>query len=467
MTDQSPDLRRAVVALLDRAADGDVADPPVAELLHRGAKARARRRFTAGAAVAAVAAATAGILIATLVLPAGSGGRPGRLGQPPAPAPTATTLPGGPTAAQWAHGSWHSIATAPINTCSAADAAWGGGYLMVVAQNCEQIGVTTGATAALYDPRHDAWTELPAPPLIWPVQVAWTGRAWVAVSLSGAPRADTGQVHAATWDIRPGRRTVVTDTGWRALPPVDDVPPQFPGAAVAAVGGDVLVAGLGPDGDHVYRLRGQSWQSLAPLPHAAKHTLPAVAVGALNGTLYTLVTDEVVHTSSDGYLTSTSARSRLLRLAGRRWTETPRTDGLPALANRVEQFGDRLLVVGSGCPPFARCPAFSGARMDLVGQDGRTTALADNPLSLGATDAVAAGRAVVAYDASTRFSGAGGVRPGDTAVWDPDTGRWQRGPSSVAVRNVAATASTPYGVIVLGRPANGAPGGVILRPAGR
>lgn len=467
--DLPPDLNRAMVALLDRAADGDVADPPVADLLHRGARARARRRLAAAGGVAAVAAATAGILVATLVLPSGSRAPAPRPAQPQ-PRPT-TALPAGPTATQWAHGSWHDIAKAPINTCSAADAAWGGGYLMVVAQNCEQLGVTVGTTAALYDPRHDEWTKLPAPALTWPVDVVWTGREWVAVSLYRGPGADSGQVRAATWDIRPGRSTVITDTGWHNLSPIDELPPLFTEASVAAAAGNVVVAGLGPDGDLAYRLTDAGWEPLPRLPHEPRHTLPAVAVGSLDGTVYAIVTDQITRHRGNGVSISTRDEVRMLRLDGERWREVdlPRGGDLPAVANRVAQFGDHLLVVGSYCPPFASCPA-SGAAMALVDADGRARTMEDNPLSLAATDAVAAGRALVSYDAYTRFSGAGGVRPGDSAVWDPDKGRWRRGPSSVPVNDVATIASTPYGVVVLGRPATKCgcdPAGLILRPARR
>lgn len=476
------DPHRTVSALLDRAAATDVSDPPIDELIRRGDESRRRR--TAALATGA-AASTAAVLTAVLLLVPGSSGTP----TPPADGtPTGATtttspsrendgLPESPTAQQLADGHWVAIAKAPIPLCAGSATAWAEDLLYVVSDTSSGCTSSAGYTqrgvaAAAYDPRHNRWEALPSPSDSTddaaPLQLTVAGERVVAVSSSGA---------VAAFPL-PSTDSVA---GWIGLPHLPEAASNTGALTVVSRGDTVIVAGTGEAGDGVWELAG-GWQALPRLPHDVTTASPdavgprrlpedtagsisAVQLAVLQGRVYAFtLTQRGIHSGIVD-------RSHLLRLDDDHWSELSRPDDAGLIAQSVTAFGARLLVAGSNCPPYAGCPFMLTHPLGLLDPESGKYRDLSRP---GVFDVAVIGRAVVGYNAYTEVSGGDHpLRRGETAVWDVDDNRWLVAPSSPTVADATATAGTPYGFVVFGRPlaesldTDGQPaGGFILRPAG-
>src|SRR4051812_45710198 len=154
------DLGPRVAALLDRAADGEIGDAPVNDIVRRGSR---RRRMRTAVLTTSAAVATAAVVSTVALMTTSSGGDH----SPARPGPTATTsrppLPPttGIAATAVAHGRWTNIAPAPIKLCAQTSVAWTGSVIVVVSLN---DAVDCASAAAAYDPRRDRWHRLDAPP---------------------------------------------------------------------------------------------------------------------------------------------------------------------------------------------------------------------------------------------------------------------------------------------------------------
>lgn len=432
------DPHARVAGLLEHAAEGDVAPPPLDQLIRRGTARRRRQLWLAAAATIAVIGGSVGGGLA--IRSADEVPQPNQSGSP-SPAPS-STRPVTTTADQLARGHWAPVARPPISLCPGSTlTAWGDNRLLVLSPMCR--GLYTGLHAALYNPRRDLWTHLPDTP----GGAEWAGTVgddYVAVS----------PANGKAYRIPVPSVSTGAEVTWSELPDLPERSEGYLGDNVTTFDDSIVVAGTGAGGTGVWQLADGAWRPLPRLPASSPSEVQQVSVTALAGELYAF--DAV---GDAGPTRGGSMAPHVLRLAGDSWVEQPRADGLPLLVTHAEPFDQRLWVMGSNCPLGASCPFTPWKPVGIYDPaDGDYVDLSH----AGAYDVGRIGEALVSYNGSARVQGGGlPLRPGDTSVWGPGLG-WLDADSSGKLVGFAATAATPAGFVVLVD--DGDSGGRILRP---
>jgi hypothetical protein len=399
------DVDTEIRALLRRAADLPVADPP-ATLRSDAAAARGRRNVRWQ--LAGVCAAVAGLVIAAVVVAQSEGTSTGRTTVPPTPV--------GPTSHDLEGGHWVAIPPAPIKACSPTVVPTGSGAFVL------ETGLNHSCppAAALYDTTTQSWTKIASPPpLVSANPVATWGHGELAMisDRTGA---------AWQWSPSSGR--------WTSLPAIPDIATgtgiSFQVSSAAWVGGRLMVAAIDDGRTHLYDEESTSSVRLVvPVPPAG-----GAAVGAQI-------------TSFDGHVVLAqqvqvrrSNHVEILRLSDDRWTllrsSLGRLRGIEGhdYPSGFSSLTDGLLLVGDECP--------GGCAEDIVRativQPGPTAASTTiQPLRLHnnfyTVSALASGGSTVAavypegiqhLPPSNRLQRTRGL----TDLYDTATRRWQTGP---------------------------------------
>lgn len=351
--------------------------------------------------------------------------------------PTATD---GREAIRIASGQWSIIPASPLPPeCATALLSTGPAALLLSSGSPSSCPVG----AALYDPQANAWRRLANPPRslrsdYW--STTWSGTAAVIVTASG---------RVATF--RPA------DNRWTTLP---RPPVRSAGASPVADRGRIILLGAGRKGRQVLSYDGARWHQLPALPRTYNQ------VGYLAGqTLWVLATEVTRHRLHNGF----GERSYLhaFRLGRSGWKDEPVAKALPPSTERIQAFGDGVLVTGNYCPPFASCPPMGPHPVltRLGTRDGRALPPSPfTPFGVGAFEV--SGDAVIAIDTNT--SGASPVRIGAVAAWDSASRRWHLAALPPKLRRGYGEAWTAGGLVEIGRFAAscGCRGnGILLRPA--
>ncbi|HVW79564.1 MAG TPA: hypothetical protein VHB69_01315 [Mycobacteriales bacterium] len=329
----------------------------------------------------------------------------------------------------------------PIKSCGAARSVTATGDVVVLVETDGTPRCPSAAAA--YNPLANTWTKLSAPPASLRGQLTATQNLYVS-QRTGA---------AAVLNLRSGT--------WHSLPPVPEA-----GALTTVVSGttQAVVLGAGPNHDQVFAFNGTKWIPRASLPHPGT-AIDALAAYSAGRTQWALATEE--RTFNSGF----SSQLRLLRLNASGWTREPNLPGRPAVVTSVQPLGDRQLVAGGNCPPYASCPP-AGIELGIANlRSGQLHSIGQSPLGFALDAAVVAGEAVVGLDTDSEIGDGAGhpaIRPLSSSVYDVATGRWLSGPRDNALADVTGTAWTPSGLVVVGSPRPGCScqiGGLILRPA--
>jgi hypothetical protein len=462
------DRDRRIADLLDRAAAGEIAAAPLDELVRRG---RARRRSHVWLAAAATIVVIGVFVGAGFAIQHGDDERPVPVGPAPTSAPSVDEqLPDGPTAQDIADGHWTRTSPAPTPLCWDAQTAWAADRLYVVSSSASACAGETDeavpVVVAAYDARHDSWEELPAPDDVGAgFTVSTNGDELVVADASGT---------AAALPVG------VAEPAWRSLPAVPEPAPDNSHIALGVmVNGGFVAAGTGPAGDGVWLLHDNGWEALPRIPHAWSETVSpgpskeewldeqvdgsstphlvqvhlATAGGRLHA--FTIVRQDF----GSGF----RAKGQAYVFDGNGWIRLDSKE-FPLSVTHTDPLGSDLLITGSTCPPFGRCPAMQRQPILVYHwPDQSVVSLSDCPLSIAHPEVAAAGAAIIAYnaDSTANFDGEH-IEPGDTAVYDPDEQRWLLAPSSPTVREVAVTGWTPYGFVVVSQLDEP---GAILKPA--
>jgi hypothetical protein len=430
--------------LLTAAAElpGEVA-PPVASLLHRGRRRRARRTglVAATAAVAVLAAAGVPATIHALRAPPyrpGSTGT-GLLGPLPAQ--------GGPAAAQIAGFRWSRLPASPLGPREDPLLAWTGRELI------ELGGLHKGGTTedgAAFDPATGRWHRIASVGsrnigFVNGVSV-WTGRQLFVSNGQNEsclpPKGSGGGTpancfpHAGLYDPATNRWTQTR------------LPNAMSGLELMAAvwtGRDVILAGvntnLGRLGVAAYDPATGRWQMITPVLPAG-HPARAVAMTATTSRLILWSLWDRVHGSG-----LSSGIDVLAAGSDGAWRDV--TGGWPQHVTITSpQFtGTQILVppgqvwCGDACsPPYA---SFAGYFADPVTL-ARTT-IPKGPLGSLGPAFIWTGRAVIGVNESTSSgtgSSSGGshttLSPGISALFNPATRRWQSLPKPPGYPNLSA-----------------------------
>lgn len=429
-----------VRALLDRAAEGPIGDPPVAALVDRAAR---RQRMRRSAIVVVSAGLTAAVIVAIIGL-VGHGQTVNNRPVLPSPA-----QPPGATVSQLVHGTWHAIPEPPTPLCQTGSVAISTGPA-VLAVNTWDKGICQGA-AEVYSPRTNRWRELDRPP------VAVRGYPSMARADSSVMLAADPTNTAALLDLRTGH--------WQLLSPP---PVSVVGAMVVASGTTFFFVGGGPDHDQVASYDGHAWSVRPALPHQGSQVVN-VAGYADHGALWAAVTDEQQH----GH--SFSARLQILRLGSGGWVVQPKPVGIPLIPTSVQALGGSELVVGINCPSYASCPAvvedLALVRLaDGSGQSIPAPYQLHRRLHFFLQTAVAAGQTIVGINGSAEHGFRPIVHPGAALVYDSTHHKWRLTPRSPWVKFSYGIVWTKHGLVELGSPephCHCSRGGAWLEPASR
>lgn len=409
---------------------GPITAPAVAELADRVAAPRtASRRRSLLALVAAVALVIAATAIALSVRGSGTPRRaavPERSGAPQRSAALPELPPyQGPrvTAAELATYRWRTLPPAPISARTDATSVWTGRDVLIWGG---MQGNTLFADGALYDPAARTWQKLPPSPLSPRIGALATSVDGMVIIWGGENNRQL--VDGASYDLRTGT--------WHLLPaPPDDQRAPFGqpggGAQLVTVGQRALLI-RGPQNQTgrtlqvaAYDPARDTWQALpsftAPTDHYVQQ-VQALAVGSV-----AFVWTPWAHTVPDGpngTATSSGIDAEALNTATGGWRAVPvRPDqdaGQPQWTGHdilLPQAGHWCGYCAGPVPLYARAVLIDPA----TGQ--RTTTPPDRASAYGAAT-FWTGAAVLAVNMGTEVGGPNGPHLGDTAAWDPATGRW-------------------------------------------
>jgi hypothetical protein len=427
---------RDVRDLLDRAAEGPVGLPPIAELVGRGAR---RRRTWQAASVGVTAAVTAVVI----VIVAGIAGRSTPVpGHRPTPGQHSIGPVGrGPTASQIAHGTWQNLPVPPIKSCGFQSVTSTGNLVILVVS---QGSPSCPNAAAAYDSRTNVWTKLSPPP------------ASLRGDLTSSQDIFVSRTTRAVAVLNPRSGT------WRSLPAV-----PASGSLATLVSGTTkpILIGAGPQHDQVFAFDGTTWASRPALPHPGTDIV-ALSAYSEGETQWAFASE--VRTTRDG----SEGGLSVLRLGAGGWVREPILHDQPLVVQSVEPFRDGQFVIGDNCLPDASCP--QGTPLLGISYLDRKALqpIKESPLMMALTDAVSTGNTIIGLDTDAEVSGGEpnqpSIRPIASAVYDVATGHWLRGPHAVEVDNISGMAWTPRGLVVLGDPLEKCVcslGGLVLRPA--
>lgn len=427
---------RDVRDLLDRAAEGPVGPPPIAELVGRGAR---RRRTWQAASVGVTAAATAVVIVIVVGIAGRSTPAPGHR---PTPGQHSIGSVGrGPTASKIARGTWQNLPVPPIKSCGSQSVTSTGNLVILVVS---QGSPSCPNAAAAYDSRTNVWAKLSPPP------------ASLRGDLTSSQDIFVSRTTRAVAVLNPRSGT------WRSLPAV-----PASGSLATLVSGTTqpILIGAGPQHDQVFAFDGTTWASRPALPHPGTDIV-ALSAYSEGETQWALVSEE--HATPDGF----AGGLTVWQLSAQGWTKRPDLPDQPLVVQSVEPMRAGQFLLGNNCLPNASCPQGTPL-LGLADLDrGELQPIKESPLMMALTDAVSTGNTIIGLDTDAEVSGGEpnqpSIRPIASAVYDIATGRWLRGPHAVQINNISGMAWTPRGLVVLGDPLEKCDcslGGLILRPA--
>ena len=311
---------RDVRDLLDRAAEGPVGPPPIAELVGRGAR---RRRTWQAASVGVTAAVTAVVIVIVVGIAGRSTPVPGHR---PTPGQHSIGPVGrGPTASQIAHGTWQNLPVPPIKSCGFQSVTSTGNLVILVVS---QGSPSCPNAAAAYDPRTNVWTKLSPPP------------ASLRGDLTSSQDIFVSRTTRAAAVLNPRSGT------WRSLPAV----PASGSLATLVVGtSQPILIGTGPRHDQVFAFDGTTWASRPALPHPGTDIV-ALSAYSEGETQWALASEE--HATPDGF----AGGLTVLRFSAQGWTKRPDLPDQPLVVQSVELMRTGQLLLGNNCLPNASCP---------------------------------------------------------------------------------------------------------------
>jgi hypothetical protein len=405
-----------VTALLQRAADvgGEFVPPDVAALATRG---RRRTLTRTTLAVAAVVVLVAGLGVGLHFAGGGSNGV-----APVARPKIRTTTQAPPIPIRpLTHGHWRTLPAAPIDGRTGAAGVWTGTEMIVWGGgNTVNARLADGAS---YNPRARTWRVLPPSPLSARADpaYAWTGDALFVWGGSG-------KTDGALYD--PQSRI------WSRLPAAPVAQYEY---AIAIALGDKVVLLTTPKGEHVetvhadeYDPATNEWSQLPDLDLPADHELfYPVALAAGSRLLFWSMWSHSIRASPTSGTIKSGVDAYVLDMGGRAWRPAPLSPEHGSDVGTPLWTGSRVLLLDQqrycGACSGPGQLYFKGSAVDPT--TGRRTAISQGPRSAIGSDFLWTGSVVLAVDNGTTVSGSSDdARPGDAALWDPQTNRWSRLP---------------------------------------
>jgi hypothetical protein len=414
--------------LLARAAElPDDIEPPVQRLLGQARRVRARRR--AAFAVLSVIAVAIVAAVPPLVRSLGAGNLEAAPVVPPSglfPA-RPQSAPGGPAAGQLSRFRWSALPPSPLGRRSQPVLAWTGGELIELAGPNGPASAPSGwnGAAAAFSPATGSWHLIrPVPDTIrLPGAFSlWAGRQ-LFVTNASIPPDETAAIgtSAALYDPVTNR--------WTATPLPQQVADStqlvatWTGQVIVVAGvrsGQISAAALDPATGR--------WTLLLGPVLPARHPARYLSIVATPGRVILWSLWDRVVPGNGGFADYAGVDVLALGRDGA-WSNV--THGWPQQLNVPSPVytGSAILVspsqiwCGTACSPPAPISS-SGLLADPATL--RTTVIPPGPLGQATPAFVWTGGGIIAVNLYSDITGPGTrrIRPGDTASYDPATGRW-------------------------------------------